>query len=129
MTKKQKKQLTVIAILLLIVYVIYNMLKGKDRQIMPDAFTGTGNDPMPYDDYSLGFDPGDSGVNNNGGLIDPLFDPVGTDGNNPMPYSACCSIDALSYDASCISDPYCDCDVTQCMYPDDSNSNYGSRTY
>ena len=50
-------------------------------------------------------------------------------GNTPMPTYACCDPDSLSYDAQCLSNPYCYCDSQGCMYPDDSNSNYGARSY
>lgn len=132
MKKKQQKLLMTIAIILLIVWVMYKMLKGKDRVIMPDAFEGTGDDPIPYDDFSTGFDLGDSGtIDNNGGLIldDSLLDDGDSDTNTPMPTYACCDPDSLSYDAQCLSNPYCYCDSQGCMYPDDSNSNYGARSY
>lgn len=132
MKKKQQKLLMTIAIILLIVWVMYRMLKGKDRVIMPDAFAGTGNDPIPYDDFETGFDLGDSGTIDNGIPLDDsdlvLSDDL-DNGNTPMPTYACCDPDSLSYDAQCLSNPYCYCDSQGCMYPDDSNSNYGARSY
>jgi hypothetical protein len=138
MTKKRQKQLITIAIILLIVWVMWRMIKGKDKQINPDAFAGTGYDPIPYDDFSTDFDLGhtdDVVIDPDGGLIDDPanwgagFDDGDSDTNTPMPTYACCDPDSLSYDASCLANPYCYCDSQSCMYPDDSNSNYGARSY